>query len=372
MARYQRPNIPYNPPEVLPNSNRYELIAKQKQPINSDVLDGESNYIINIANDLYNVMIGINAGVIYGANNPLNVGKFPITDGANPATISWSTVTEHYYANQSISTPKLKLGCVDNSILGDGSVTPEKIRAGAVTDACIEDGEISFDKIENANNVNFHNFFNSQDDDTLSLDPIIIEPNSIPGLSIELNSLPAAAIVTDSITRAQLAPAIKFPIGTMLDWAAKSDATLPAGWLRCSGQLVLKAAYADLYAIIGDIWGIGTATEFMLPDSRGRAFFGFDPTQAAGQKTGGRIVNGTVELGKYGGLETHALTEAENGPHTHNYTALSQNPPLTYADISVGVTFSYNAQGTTSSGLGTPHNNMSPYGLAQKIIYAGV
>ena len=52
MPTYQRKQIPYNPAEVLPFSNRYALVAEQDQPVNSNQLDGDFNYIIDSLNDL--------------------------------------------------------------------------------------------------------------------------------------------------------------------------------------------------------------------------------------------------------------------------------------------------------------------------------
>lgn len=70
--------------------------------------------------------------------------------------------------------------------------------------------------------------------------------------------------------------------------------------------------------------------------------------------------------GGTGGEEKHALTEAENGPHTHVYTnkggnvasGVSWYASSTYDNGSAPDTY---ALGTQSSGQGAPHNNMPPY-----------
>ena len=47
--------------------------------------------------------------------------------------------------------------------------------------------------------------------------------------------------------------------------------SLPPGFLPCEGGEVDKIFYADLYAVIGDIYGPALlATDFRLPDLRGR------------------------------------------------------------------------------------------------------
>lgn len=44
----------------------------------------------------------------------------------------------------------------------------------------------------------------------------------------------------------------------------------PSGWLEANGQEVLKATYADLYAVIGDAYGTPIEpNSFVLPDMRG-------------------------------------------------------------------------------------------------------
>ena len=39
----------------------------------------------------------------------------------------------------------------------------------------------------------------------------------------------------------------------------------PDGWLVCDGSLALKSSYKNLYDVIGDQFGAGSATEFVLP-----------------------------------------------------------------------------------------------------------
>lgn len=63
-----------------------------------------------------------------------------------------------------------------------------------------------------------------------------------------------------------------------------------------------------------------------------------------------------------GGAETHALTSAENGPHSHVCNVgddidLGLRPLFATADDEGGT----GTINTETSGLGTPHNNMPPY-----------
>ena len=66
-------------------------------------------------------------------------------------------------------------------------------------------------------------------------------------------------------------------------------------------------------------------------------------------------------IGKTGGEKKHALTAAENGPHTHPYVSTANNnsvkvePSQTYGTRQAG------GSTTGSSGDGKPHNNLQPY-----------
>ena len=58
-----------------------------------------------------------------------------------------------------------------------------------------------------------------------------------------------------------------FPTGSVLKFAG---AAAPTGWLLCEGQVVLRTAYADLFAIMSTSYNTGgeAGTDFRLPDGR--------------------------------------------------------------------------------------------------------
>lgn len=91
--------------------------------------------------------------------------------------------------------------------------------------------------------------------------------------------------------------------------------------------------------------GFGTWAAF----GAGRVLVGIDATQTEFD---------TVE--ETGGEKTHALTSAENGPHTHSFTR-----PAGTQNVDSGAqlaAYPYTSGDTTgSSGSGTPHNNLQPY-----------
>ena len=65
------------------------------------------------------------------------------------------------------------------------------------------------------------------------------------------------------------------PIGTILAYGGDVDGNARGslesqGWLVCDGDPVKRDNYSELYAVIGDSFGVGNRiTTFKLPDLRG-------------------------------------------------------------------------------------------------------
>jgi len=109
------------------------------------------------------------------------------------------------------------------------------------------------------------------------------------------------------------------------------------------------------------IYGNGDgSTTFNLPDLRG-----FTTAGAHGQlfysAVPGDIPNA---VGFSGGEARHALTGAENGPHVHQYLTTAVGGAGASANGAATTTL----DNTTSSGSGTPHNNIQPTILMLKCI----
>lgn len=208
------------------------------------------------------------------------------------------------------------------------------------------------------------------------------------------------------------------PIGAVIPYAGLSA---PARWLFCYGQNVSRTTYAALFAAISTTYGAGDgSTTFTLPDLRGRVVAGQDDmggtsaNRLSGQSGG---VNGDT-LGAVGGAETHALIEAQLGPHDHlvdmggaQYTGYDgahthgvtlTKSVLTRSDLSGGgskdamdkdetgntLTMSGTTDGASpsthrhsfdipafnsgSAGSGSAHNNVQPTLVLNYMIYAGV
>ncbi|WP_294962036.1 phage tail protein [Sulfurimonas sp.] len=56
-----------------------------------------------------------------------------------------------------------------------------------------------------------------------------------------------------------------------------SSASVPNGFLECNGALISRTAYAKLFAVIGEVYGVGDGlTTFKIPDLRGEFIRGWD------------------------------------------------------------------------------------------------
>lgn len=110
--------------------------------------------------------------------------------------------------------------------------------------------------------------------------------------------------------------------GTIVPYA--DETPTPSGYLLCDGAAVSRTTYADLFALLGTVFGAGDgSTTFNVPDLRGRVIAGTDDmggtsanrlTAPAGNT--GQTLNGDT-FGAAGGSETYALVEANLASHTH-------------------------------------------------------
>ena len=83
------------------------------------------------------------------------------------------------------------------------------------------------------------------------------------------------------------------PIGTISPFGGS---VIPSGYLLCDGAEVLKTAYAELYAVIGDAFGTASVnTKFVLPDLREAT------TKGIGENPNGsqHVKSGGLSLGEF-------------------------------------------------------------------------
>jgi hypothetical protein len=129
-----------------------------------------------------------------------------------------------------------------------------------------------------------------------------------------------------------------------------------------SGTAVAKGASADAD------WSANRRIN--VPDMRDRVVAGRgDMVGNAGRlsgQSGGVTGNG---LGNVGGLETHSLSAAQNGAHTHvANVAGGDGPGVGAFDIAGPGQPVSNLGGLTTSGEGSPHNNVQPTIILNYII----
>lgn len=149
------------------------------------------------------------------------------------------------------------------------------------------------------------------------------------------------------------------PVGAVQHWAG-TTASIPFGWLECKGQVVLRADYPELYAVIGDAYATGgeAGTEFRLPNANGRVLAGQDGS------------NSNFEArGKTGGAETHTLTEDEMPSHTHDFN-VADDSDNAEASPQKGSAQNIIDGATAPTGGDQPHNNLQPYLTVHVLIKA--
>lgn len=204
------------------------------------------------------------------------------------------------------------------------------------------------------------------------------------------------SVLGNRITGNRYADLIVKPVAGDYKWSAR---TLDFnGWMICDGRSLEKAAYPDLYAVIGESFGSDGDYYFCLPDCRGRT-----PCAIGQGETHEGIELSNRSLGQYLGKETHQLTIPEmpshthtnnmttNGDHNHGgstgsagYAATSTNPAVSatttnVADDAGSHTHTISSDGAhthivtiDSTGGDQPHENMQPsVFLGSVFIYSG-
>ena len=145
----------------------------------------------------------------------------------------------------------------------------------------------------------------------------------------------------------------------------------PRGWAFCQGQLLPISQYAALFSLLGTYYGGNGASNFALPDLRGRVPIG------QGQSPGGSA----YVIGSVQGEEAVTLLASQIPPHSHPFPAVAAQattnapsgalpaeghgsgrgafPVNLYAPLQTRVPL---ASGQVApAGGGHAHNNLQPY-----------
>lgn len=208
---------------------------------------------------------------------------------------------------------------------------------------------------------------------------------------------------------------VQIPIGGSFEYAGSGD--ISATLVLEDGRELNRTTYATLFGLLSTNYGPGNGTTtFNIPDSRGRTSVGPDNMGTA-LGAANRIPNSNRALGQNGGEERHTSTLGETPAHAHAGSSVSNAGAIqtggrsaghthgmsqsrgfytfgtagisaTIVEI-IGASGSYNTgvamdqessdhshqlpahgHGLTigSEGGGSPHNNMQPYVVKNKII----
>jgi microcystin-dependent protein len=134
----------------------------------------------------------------------------------------------------------------------------------------------------------------------------------------------------------------------------------PKGWAVCAGQLLPINQFQALFSLLGTQYGGDGATNFALPNLRGRIAL----------HAGAALVQGQAF-----GEESHKLSVSEMPAHSHalqGSTNAANTPAPTgnvlattgsalYAAGTAGGLVTLNPQSVTTTGSGVPHENRQPF-----------
>src|SRR3990167_995154 len=142
-----------------------------------------------------------------------------------------------------------------------------------------------------------------------------------------------------------------------------SAASARDGALTANGAAVSRTLYADLFAAIGTVYGVGDgSTTFNLPDLGGRVVAGKEATESRITTAISGFSGATLGAVAPAGAQAHALTIAELAAHTHVLaTDIVKN--IGAANITTGINLAHQNAGahtTESTGSGTAHRNVQP------------
>jgi hypothetical protein len=128
-------------------------------------------------------------------------------------------------------------------------------------------------------------------------------------------------------------PGLNVPVGTIIAFAGE---TPPDGFLACVGAFVSRTSYADLFAVVGTLYGTGDGTTtFQLPDLRGRFLQG--GTAGTYQGAGLPNIQGTLEGISWGtGQAWGVFSVSANSGAMDINSAESGNAVDTYYQFNAG------------------------------------
>lgn len=160
---------------------------------------------------------------------------------------------------------------------------------------------------------------------------------------------------TDLSNLSQTGLAKIIPTSTILPFAGS---TVPNGWLLCNGAAVSRMVYADLFEVIGTVYGAGDgSTTFNLPDMRNRYPIGAGDN-ALGTKVAEQLPNIT------GDINFHCAEGAPTGA-IYNRTGITS---ASWEGNPIYRTFALSLDAAKSNAIYTDNGKVHPASLALNFI----
>lgn len=153
--------------------------------------------------------------------------------------------------------------------------------------------------------------------------------------------------------------AVATPTGTISPWGGSNIP--PTGWLLCDGTMVSIATYTDLYNVVGCKFCptmAGCATDFCLPDLRGRTPVGASSTIGSAFN----VPAGTSTVGE----EKHTLTTVELPAHGHTFTTSAAGAHGHSVQLNKATSYNDNNANNVFDGGDTVHGSFTGTTVEQK------
>ena len=103
--------------------------------------------------------------------------------------------------------------------------------------------------------------------------------------------------------------------GIIVPW---SDASIPSGFLECTGAAVSRSTYSDLFGVVGTTYGAGDGSStFNLPNLTDKCCISTSPSKALASSGGANTVTSTGNI--TGGASPQGLGTGDIPSHAHSY-----------------------------------------------------
>lgn len=147
--------------------------------------------------------------------------------------------------------------------------------------------------------------------------------------------LTSADITDGIITAAKLAPGAVEGVttGLIIPW---SSSTVPSGFLECDGSSVSTTTYANLFAVVGYVYG-GSGASFNLPDLRDRTAVHKSTNKSFATTGGANTVTPTGNISGSTGSTT--LTSNTIPSHGHSFVSGASMMGNNFANNTIQISF---------------------------------